>query len=121
MVSLTKDQCDAQKEIIQTSFNAHFHSPVVWFCMEDTLLYRFRLYHLVIKPSSTSSSLGKIIPGKDGEPFANEYESNKACTQGLPSLLNYYKGHLGEPIIGGLCSWPLHSQAKSSAVLYFKE
>lgn len=120
MVSLTRAQCETQKELIQRSFSSHFQSPVVWFCMEDTLMYRFRLYHLVIKPN-WASSLGKIIPGNDGEPFANEYESHQACTQDLPRLIHYYKGHLGDNVLGGLCSWPLSSQPKSSAFIYFRE
>jgi hypothetical protein len=119
MHGTSKEQCEIQKAYAEKTFNPYFSKPVVWFCMWDKMLERSHLYHLRINPDETSFK--RITPGKDGEPFANEYETREECEKDRPNVMKYYQEKLGHQVVGGLCSWKLNSQDSIKLFLYALE
>lgn len=112
----SKEQCEIQKSFAEKTFNPYFSKPVVWFCMWDKMLERSHLYHLRINPDETN--FVRITPGKDGAPFANEYETREECEADRPTVMNYYREKFGHEVAGGLCSWKLASHDPIKLFLY---
>lgn len=117
MIGLTPEQCEHQKNYAEKTFNSKLGAPTVWFCMWDKILYHSRLYHLRIDKSD--SSFARIFPGKDGQPFANEYVSHEACEQDQSNVIGYYQEKLGYKEMEGLCSWKLHQNDPVQLFLYY--
>ncbi|MFM8314141.1 MAG: hypothetical protein ACKOA8_07630, partial [Deltaproteobacteria bacterium] len=119
MIGLTPEQCEAQKAYTEKVFGPKLGAPTVWFCMWDKLRYQSQLYHLRI--DSEDSSYASIFPGKDGQPFANEYDSHEACENDRDHVIRYYQQKFGYQSLDGLCSWKLHKKDPVRLFLYYPQ
>ena len=109
MLSGSFKNCEVQREKVQSLFANTFSSPVVWYCMWDSNVFKARLYHLRINPGE--ESFEKFEPGEDGEPFSNDFTTHAECEMEIPRVVAHYKKKLGDRVTGGLCSWEYKHQS----------